>query len=101
MSEYRAAIGRFVARAQSLKTKLGKKLKSKLSKSQKVTEGQSEKVTTGQTLNTKFNKSGGSLNRWTTRSKSRDFGKRSKTFSAQSTRRNSKNRKFLSERMRS
>ena len=65
MSQYRAAIGRFVALAQSLKTKLGKKLKSKLSKSQKVTEGQREKVTTGPTLSTKFNKSGGSLNRWT------------------------------------
>ena len=97
LAEYRAAIGRFAIHAQSPKIKL----KSKLSKTQQVTEGQSEKVSTGQTFNTKFNKSGGSLNRWKTRSKSRCFGKRSKTVSPQSARRNSKKRKCLSVRVRS
>ena len=91
LSQYRAVIGRFAAHAHRLKKTKGLK-KTKLSKSQNVTEGEGEKVTTCPALNNKFDKSWGSLDRWKTRSQSRDPKIRSKPFSPQPVGRSSKNR---------
>ena len=92
LSQYRAVIGRFAAHAHRLKkTKQEKGLKkTQLSKSQNVTEGEGEKVTTCPAFNNKFDKSWGSLDRWKTRSQSRDPKIRSKTFSPQPEGRSSK-----------